>query len=136
MFIRLNLQTRSKVDLIEITDQVKAAIAGAGIEDGICFVYCPHTTAGIVLNEDWDPTVESDLALVLDRIVPESLPYRHSEGNSPAHIKAVLVGNDHFIFVHAGELALGQWQGIFLAEFDGPRHRNVWVKVVGDVDTC
>ena len=105
MFIRLDLQTRSKVDLIEITDQVKAAIAGAGIEDGICFIYCPHTTAGIVLNEGWDPTVESDLALVLDRIVPESLPYRHSEGNSSAHIKAMLVGNDHFIFVQAGELA-------------------------------
>lgn len=136
MFIRLDLQTRNKVDLIQITDQVKAAVAGTGIEDGICFIYCPHTTAGIVLNEGWDPTVESDLALVLDRIVPESLPYRHSEGNSSAHIKAMLVGNDHFIFVQAGELALGQWQGIFLAEFDGPRHRSVWVRIVGDVDTC
>lgn len=136
MFIRLDTQTRSKVDLIDITDQVKAAIAEAGVGDGICFLFCPHTTAGIVLNEDWDPAVESDVAMVLERIVPDSLAYRHGEGNSPGHIKAVLVGNDHFIFVHGGEPALGQWQGIYLAEFDGPRHRTLWVKVVSDADTC
>ncbi len=136
MFIKLSAQTRSKMDLIDITDQINEAIAEAGISDGICFLYCPHTTAGIVLNEDWDPAVESDVAMVLDRMVPEGLPYRHPEGNSPAHIKSVLVGNDHFIFIHDGELQMGQWQGIFMAEFDGPRHRDLWIKVVGDADTC
>lgn len=136
MFIRLDIQTRSKVDLVDITEQIKGAIAEVGVDDGICFLFCPHTTAGIVLNENWDPAVESDVAMVLDRMVPESLPYHHGEGNSPGHIKAVLVGTDHFIFVHGGEPALGQWQGIFLAEFDGPRHRSIWVKVVFDADTC
>jgi secondary thiamine-phosphate synthase enzyme len=136
MFIRLDAQTRAKVDLIDITDRIKEAIADAGIAEGICFLYCPHTTAGIVLNENWDPAVENDLAMVLDHIVPESLPYRHREANSSSHIKSVLVGNDHFIFVRGGELQMGQWQGIFLAEFDGPRHRSLWVKVVSDADTC
>ncbi|MBN1248954.1 MAG: YjbQ family protein [Anaerolineae bacterium] len=136
MFIKVDIQTRSKVDLLDITEQVKQAIAESGVTEGICFLYCPHTTAALVLNENWDPTVEKDVAMVLNRMVPDDLPYRHGEGNSPAHIKAVLVGTDHFIFIQNGDLQMGQWQGIFLAEFDGPRHRTLWVKVVGDADTC
>ncbi|MGC9520716.1 MAG: secondary thiamine-phosphate synthase enzyme YjbQ [Anaerolineae bacterium] len=136
MFIKIDAQTRSKVDLIDITDRIQEALAEATVEEGICFLYCPHTTAGIVLNENWDPTVEKDVSMVLNRMVPEDLPYRHSEGNSPAHIKSILVGSDHFIFVHGGKLQLGQWQGIFLAEFDGPRHRTIWVRAVSDADTC
>jgi secondary thiamine-phosphate synthase enzyme len=136
MFIKVNIQTRSKVDLLDITQQIKKAITESEVVEGICFLFCPHTTAGLVLNENWDPTVERDVAMVLNQMVPEDLPYRHSEGNSPAHIKAILVGTDHFIFIQNGDLQLGQWQGIFLAEFDGPRHRSVWVKVVSDADTC
>lgn len=136
MFIKVNIQTRSKVDLLDITQQIKQAIAESEVVEGICFLFCPHTTAGLVLNENWDPTVERDVAMVLNQMVPEDLPYRHSEGNSPAHIKAILVGTDHFIFIQNGDLQMGQWQGIFLAEFDGPRHRSVWVKVVSDADTC
>jgi len=136
MFAKIVVQTRSKVDLIDISGQIKQALAETAISDGICFLYCPHTTAGLVLNESWDPTVESDIAMVLQHMVPKDLSYRHAEGNSPAHIKSVLVGTDHFIFVHDGDLQLGQWQGIFLAEFDGPRHRSVWIKVVCDADTC
>ncbi len=136
MFVKIEAQTRSKVDLIDITERVRTAIAEAGVTEGICFLFCPHTTAGLVLNENWDPTVEQDIAMVLDRLAPQEMPYRHMEGNSPAHIKAVLVGSDHFIFIRNGDLHLGHWQGIFLAEFDGPRRRNIWVKLVSDADTC
>lgn len=132
MFVKIETQTRNKVDLIDITEKVQEAVTQEGVEEGICFIYCPHTTASIVLNENWDPSVERDIAMVLDHIVPNSLSYHHSEGNSPAHIKSVLIGNDHFIFVHEGQLKLGQWQGIFLADFDGPRRRTLWVKVVND----
>jgi secondary thiamine-phosphate synthase enzyme len=129
MFKKIEIQTRNKVDLIDITDRVQDAIREKQVSEGVCFVYCPHTTAGIVLNENWDADVEKDLAMVLGKIVPDDLPYRHGEGNSPAHIKSVLVGSDHFIFVQNGQLQMGRWQGVFLAEFDGPRHRTVWVKV-------
>ncbi|MCJ7549150.1 MAG: secondary thiamine-phosphate synthase enzyme YjbQ, partial [Anaerolineae bacterium] len=120
MFAKIDVQTRSKIDLLDITDRIKQAVAETGIADGICFLYCPHTTAGLVLNENWDPNVESDVSMLLGHMVPDDLPYQHGEGNSPAHIKAVLVGTDHFIFVHNNDLQMGQWQGIFLAEFDGP----------------
>ena len=129
MFKKIEIQTRNKVDLIDITDRIQDAIREEQVSEGVCFVYCPHTTAGIVLNENWDADVEKDLAMVLNKIVPDDLPYRHGEGNSPAHIKSVLVGSDHFIFVQNGQLQMGRWQGVFLAEFDGPRHRTVWVKV-------
>ena len=135
MFVKIETQTRSKVDLVDITEKVQEAIDQEGVTEGICFVYCPHTTAGVVLNENWDASVERDIAMVLDRMVPEDLSYSHREGNAPAHIKAVPVGDDHFIFVHQGKLQMGQWQGIFLAEFDGPRRRTLWVKVVSDADS-
>ncbi|MFP4395996.1 MAG: secondary thiamine-phosphate synthase enzyme YjbQ [Anaerolineales bacterium] len=129
MFKKIEIQTRNKVDLIDITDRIQDAIREKQVSEGVCFVYCPHTTAGIVLNENWDTDVEKDLAMVLNKIAPDDLPYRHGEGNSPAHIKSVLVGSDHFIFIQNGQLQMGRWQGVFLAEFDGPRHRTVWVKV-------
>lgn len=132
MLTKIEIQTRGKVDLVDITAEVQRAVEVKGIAEGTCFVYCPHTTAGLVLNENWDPTVERDLAMVLDHVVPEDLAYRHSEGNSPGHIKSVLVGSDHFIFVENTRLQMGRWQGIFLADFDGPRKRTVWVKIVSD----
>ncbi|MGC9400456.1 MAG: secondary thiamine-phosphate synthase enzyme YjbQ [Anaerolineae bacterium] len=134
MFVQLEIQSRNKVDLLDITQQVQAAIRKTGVEEGLCFIYCPHTTAGIVLNENWDPSVEKDVSMLLDRIVPQGLPYRHGEGNSPAHIKSVLVGTDHFIFIRQGRLQMGRWQGIFFADFDGPRHRKVWLRVIKDED--
>jgi len=129
MFTQIEIQTRSKVDLIDITGDVQRALDETGVAEGICFIFCPHTTAGLVLNENWDPSVETDVALVLDRMVPEGLPYRHSEGNSPGHVKSVLVGTNHFVFIQKHKLQLGTWQGIFFAEFDGPRCRKVWIKV-------
>jgi len=132
MFIQIEIQTRAKVDLVDITSEIQQAITEAGIEEGICFLFCPHTTAGLVLNENWDPSVEKDVAMLLEHMVPEGLPYRHAEGNSPAHIKSVLVGTDHFIFIQRGQLQMGNWQCIFFAEFDGPRRRKVWIKALRD----
>jgi secondary thiamine-phosphate synthase enzyme len=132
MFIKIDVQTRSKVDLVDITSRVVDALAESEVKEGVCFIYCPHTTAGIVLNENWDPSVEKDIAMVLEHIVPDDLSYSHREGNSPAHIKSVLVSTDHFVLVHQGELQLGQWQGVFLADFDGPRHRTIWLNVWDD----
>jgi len=133
VFSYIEVDTRAKVDIIDITHEVQRVVAEQGLASGICFVFCPHTTAAIVLNEAWDPDVELDVAAMLNQLVPQDFPYRHAEGNSPSHIKSVLVGSDHFVFVQDGELTLGQWQGIFLAEFDGPRRRRVWIKVVSDV---
>jgi secondary thiamine-phosphate synthase enzyme len=132
MYKKIEISTRAKVDFIDITSEVKRMVQEAAVDEGICFIYCPHTTAGIVLNENWDPSVEGDITMLLERIVPENLPYRHSEGNSTAHIKSVLLGNDHFMFVQERQLQMGQWQGVFLAEFDGPRRRTVWIRIVSD----
>ena len=132
MFVKLKIQTRNKVDIVDITDKVQQTLLETGVEQGICFLYCPHTTAGIVLNENWDPTVERDIVMALEHMVPDDLSFTHREGNSPAHIKSVLLGSDHFIFIHHGQLEIGQWQGIFFAEFDGPRYRTIWVKVIRD----
>lgn len=132
MFIQLDVKTGDHVDLIDITSKVQNLIDEHEIDEGLCFLFCPHTTAGIVLNENWDPTVEEDLAMALKRIVPDNLSYQHQEGNSPSHIKSVLVSSDHFVLIHNHELKLGTWQGIFFAEFDGPRQRKVWVKLISE----
>jgi secondary thiamine-phosphate synthase enzyme len=135
MFVQIEVQSRNKVDFLDITEKVQSAIGETDVQEGICFLYCPHTTAGIVLNENWDPSVEKDLTMLLDRMVPQNISYRHGEGNSPAHIKSVLVGSDHFIFIRQGRLKMGRWQGIFFADFDGPRRRNIWLRVIRDEDS-
>jgi secondary thiamine-phosphate synthase enzyme len=132
MFTEIEIKTRDKVDLVDITARVQDVVDRADVTEGTCFVYCPHTTSGIVLNENWDASVERDLAMVLDRTAPQDLSYDHGEGNAPAHVKSVLVGSDHFIFVRDGKLQMGRWQGVFFAEFDGPRRRTLWIKVVKD----
>ncbi len=130
MFKQIEIQTRTKVDLLDITADIQRAITEMPVQEGVCFLFCPHTTAGIVLNENWDPTVERDLAMVLEHMVPEGLSYTHGEGNSPAHVKSVLLGSDHFIIITQHQLQLGQWQGVFFAEFDGPRRRHIWIRVI------
>jgi len=135
MFRKIEIATRAKVDFIDVTAEIQRVVLEADVDEGMCFIYCPHTTAAIVLNENWDPDVENDIAMLLERIVPQGLPYRHSEGNATSHIKSVLLGSDHFVFVQERRLQMGQWQGIFLAEFDGPRRRTVWIRVVGDVSS-
>jgi secondary thiamine-phosphate synthase enzyme len=126
----LRLKTGRRTQLVDVTDGVQRAVASAGVVSGVCYVYVPHTTAGVVINEHFDPDVATDLEGVFERLVPRSGPYRHAEGNSDSHAKAVLTGASQMIFVEKGKLMLGQWQGVFFCEFDGPRERNIWVKVV------
>jgi secondary thiamine-phosphate synthase enzyme len=128
----LRVKTERRTQLMDVTKSVQQAVTRSGVESGICYIYVPHTTAGVVINEHADPDVASDLEAVFDRLVPRSGPYRHGEGNSDSHAKTALVGTSQVIFVEEGKLALGTWQGVFLCEFDGPRERKLWVKVLGD----
>ncbi len=126
----LHISTPAGSALVDITRQVQEAVTRAGLAGGLCFLFLPHTTAALTLNENWDPDVKSDVLLTLGNMAPADPRHRHSEGNSPAHIKASLLGNSLTLFVEGGKLMLGTWQGVYLAEFDGPRGRNVWVRVL------
>ena len=126
----LRVRTERRTQLLDVTGLVERAVRASGVAAGICHVYVPHTTAGVTINEHADPDVATDLEGVFDRLVPRLGPYRHSEGNSDSHAKATLVGSSQVIFVEQGKLALGRWQGVFLCEFDGPRERRLYVKVV------
>jgi secondary thiamine-phosphate synthase enzyme len=126
----LAVKTERRTQLLDVTVQVQKAVAAAKVASGVCYLYVPHTTAAITINEWADPDVARDIEAALDRLVPEAGPYRHSEGNSDSHIKSVLVGASQTVFVEDGRLALGRWQGIFFCEFDGPRERKLFVKVV------
>jgi secondary thiamine-phosphate synthase enzyme len=128
----LRVKTTRRTQLLDVTQAVERTVAQSGLATGICYVYVPHTTAGVMINEHADPDVATDLEGVFDRLVPHSGPYRHAEGNTDSHAKALMVGTSQLVFVEKGKLALGTWQGIFLCEFDGPRERKIWVKVVGD----
>jgi secondary thiamine-phosphate synthase enzyme len=128
----LRVKTRQRTQLLDVTELVERAVAESGVDEGVCYVYVPHTTAGVTINEHADPDVASDLEGIFDRLVAHSGPYRHAEGNTDSHAKTVMVGTSQVIFVEAGKLALGTWQGVFLCEFDGPRERRIWVKVVRD----
>ena len=128
----LGIKTSRRTELRDITDEVKKAVRDSGVRHGVCHLYVPHTTAGIMINEHADPDVASDVEAIVDRLVPHSGPYRHAEGNTDSHMKAILTGTSQLVFIEGGELALGTWQGIFLCEFDGPRQRTVFVKIVPD----
>lgn len=125
--ITLQVSTKRQSSLEDITSRVQQAVRESGVQDGLCVVYVPHTTAGLLVNENADPTVAADILSTLERLVPRQGPYRHLEGNSAAHIKASLVGTSHSFIVQGEQIVLGTWQGIFLAEFDGPRRRSVVV---------
>jgi secondary thiamine-phosphate synthase enzyme len=128
--IQLQIRTTGQQSFEDITQQVQQAVDESGVQEGLCYLFCPHTTAGLTLNENWDPSVQHDMGLALGDLVPQRRDFRHGEGNSPAHVKSSLVGSSQTLFVTGGRLVLGGWQGIYLAEFDGPRTRNVLVKVV------
>ena len=127
----MKVKTDRRTQLVDVTGLVERAVEKEGVSSGVCYVYVPHTTAGVMINEHFDPDVATDLEGVFDRLVPKAGPYRHGEGNSDSHAKAALVGTSQAIFVEDGKLALGRWQGIFFCEFDGPRERKIWVKVAG-----
>lgn len=124
----LTIQTPRREALVDITSQVQSVVRNHEFQDGMLMLFCPHTTAGLTINENADPTVPRDILTTLGRLVPRQGDYQHAEGNSDAHVKASLLGSDLRILVEEGRLLLGIWQGIFLAEFDGPRSRNIWLK--------
>jgi secondary thiamine-phosphate synthase enzyme len=128
----LRVKTGRRTQLVDVTAAVERVVKESGVAGGVCYVYVPHTTAGVAIDEHADPDVATDLEGVFDRLVPHSGPYRHSEGNTDSHAKAVMVGASQVIFVEERKLLLGRWQGIFLCEFDGPRERKIFVKVEGE----
>ena len=129
MFTTLEVRTGSKTEFVDLTARVQQVVADSGVAEGLCQVFVPHTTAGVTINENADPSVQTDILMVLNKIISDREPYRHLEGNSPAHIKASLVGPQLTLLVSRGRLVLGTWQGIFFCEFDGPRTRRVHIKV-------
>ena len=128
--IQLQIRTSERQSFEDITQQVQQLVNASGVQEGLCFLFCPHTTAGLTINENWDPSVKHDMGLVLDGLIPQRQDFRHGEGNSPAHVKSSLVGASQTLFVSGGRLVMGSWQGVYLAEFDGPRTREVLVKIV------
>ncbi|MFC2068696.1 secondary thiamine-phosphate synthase enzyme YjbQ [Chloroflexota bacterium] len=132
MMHRISIKTKAKVEFQDITIEIQDIITHNGVENGICYIFVPHTTAGITINEHADPSVVEDIVAQLNNMIPPNMKYRHLEGNSPAHIKASLMGSSQAILVEDGKLVLGTWQGIFFCEFDGPRNRTVIVKILPD----
>jgi len=130
MMQTFKVRTSAQTEFIDVTRSVQEAVKKTGVEDGICIIFIPHTTAAVTINENAEPNVVQDIIMELNKIVPFQDPYRHMEGNSPSHIKASLAGCSQVVFVESGKLVLGTWQGIFFCEFDGPRDRKVHVKVI------
>ena len=128
----ISVSTTSRNQMIDVTAQVRAAVRKSNVKWGVCLVFVPHTTAAVTINENADGSVPRDVLAGLERIAPADAGYAHAEGNSDAHIKSSLVGCQLSVFVEKGELALGTWQGIWFCEFDGPRTRKIYVKVVAD----
>ena len=125
-----SINTNSKIDFIKIDHQVQKIVSDSGIKEGICCIYVPHTTAAVTINEGADSSVVSDIEMELNKIIPFQDNYSHLEGNSAAHIKSSIVGASETIIIETGSLKLGTWQSIFFCEFDGPRRRTVWVKII------
>jgi secondary thiamine-phosphate synthase enzyme len=126
---KLSLKTNSRIELIDITHKVQALVAKAKIKEGFCVIFCPHTTAGLTINENADPSVQKDIINALNRMVPEKAGYEHSEGNADSHVKSSLFGSSLTVFIENSQLVFGTWQGIYFCESDGPRSREVWVKL-------
>jgi secondary thiamine-phosphate synthase enzyme len=128
---KISVKTNSRVELINITDKIQQLVSKAKVKEGVCFVFCPHTTAGLTINENADPSVKRDIVNVFNKIVPPGAGYAHSEGNADSHIKSSMLGASLTVLVEGGKLALGTWQGIYFCESDGPRSRETWVKIIG-----
>ena len=126
----LTVKTGSRTEMKDITAEIRRVIASSGVREGLCVVYVPHTTAAVTINESADPSVQRDVLMVLNQMVPWQADYRHLEGNSPAHVKCSLIGASETLVVENGEPLLGTWQGIFFCEFDGPRTRKVHVRLM------
>ena len=129
MIKKISISTRRRVELYDITDKVQGMVKESKVKSGVCQIFIPHTTAGITINENADPSVRSDITSGLESLVPAGGRYEHTEGNADAHIKSSLVGINTAVFIEDGNLKLGTWQGIFFCEFDGPRQRNVLLNI-------
>lgn len=130
---KLSLRTSRRTELKNVTEEIEKIVRESGCASGVCHLYVPHTTASVMINEGYDPDVARDMEVAFDRLVPHNGDYRHAEGNSDSHIKTALVGSSETIWIEDGKLLLGRWQMIFFAEFDGPRKRELLVKIVPDV---
>lgn len=126
----LSVRTSARTELIDITSQIAEQVKKSGVREGLCMLYVPHTTGAVTINESADPSVRGDVLMILNQIVPWKANYKHLEGNSPAHVKATLVGASELLAVENGALVLGTWQGIFFCEFDGPRTRKIHVRIL------
>ena len=129
--MRLSVNTNHQTEMVDVTALVEQQVAESGIQEGLCVLFVPHTTAAVTINESADPAVRQDILMVLNQIVPWKAAYRHLEGNSPAHLKASIIGSSTTIAVESGRLVLGTWQGLFFCEFDGPRSRKLDIRLIG-----
>ena len=134
MITQLSISTRRRVEFVHITPDVQRAVRDSGVKSGTCVVYVPHTTAAVTINENADPDVQRDITAQLERVVPHQGGYHHTEGNADAHIKASMIGSSETLLVEDGAIVLGTWQGVFFCEFDGPRSRQVYIKVIADAE--
>lgn len=130
MHTYLEISSTQRTELIDITSRIQEIVKKSGVKEGVCYIYVPHTTAGITINENADPAVSQDILMEINKIVPFSDRYQHIEGNSAAHIKASIMGFSEVVLFSSGNLMLGTWQGIYFCEFDGPRRRKVIVKII------
>ncbi len=136
IFEEFRVKTTEREVLVEITNEIKKIVKNSNINEGACCIFVPHTTAGITINENADRSVMKDVANYLNKLIPKGgglgYYFKHSEGNSDAHIKCSLTGNSIYVLIHEGKLILGTWQGIMFAEYDGPRNRKVFVQITGE----
>lgn len=130
MLDKISVRTGKRTELVDITEKIQKVIDSRKVKEGVLYIFCPHTTAALIVNENCDPSVRTDITEVLNRLIPHSAGYAHSEGNADAHVKASIIGSSRTLFIENTKIALGTWQGIFLCEFDGPRTREVWVKLI------
>jgi len=131
MFQSISVRTRKRNELLDITGEVRKAVSESGVQNGLCHIFIPHTTAAVTINEKADPDVARDIETTLERLVPPNAGYRHAEGNSDAHVKSTLVGVSEFVMIREGNPALGIWQAVFFCEFDGPRSRSCHIRITG-----
>ncbi len=132
MHYTFELSTYNRLELVDITDQILHIIKTSKLKSGTAIIYIPHTTAAVTIIENYDPSVTSDINAVLSRLIPHNIHYAHTEGNADAHIKAALIGSSRTVFFENDEILFGTWQGIFFCEFDGPRRRKVFIKIIAD----
>jgi len=130
MNTEISIKSKYRTEFINITNEVQNVVNSSGVKEGVCYIFVPHTTAGVTINEAADPDVVDDIQQSLNKLVPHSSHYQHTEGNADSHIKASIIGSSEVVFIENGRLKLGTWQGVFFCEFDGPRNRRVWVKIL------